>query len=153
MVLRLSHRCRLKLGLRGGPSANSVIVYSSELFREEREMSEFFKREDHDPIVFDRGALDLKGWISLDKANRLLRERSVQAYGFIDTKFYVDPDLAPDEYKFQARVFAIEPLERDSAEKIVERLTQIRSVEISASSLLQILEDLIDRAKKIRDTK
>lgn len=80
-------------------------------------MKDFFTEADSDNPWSQN-----KGWINVEKANRLLRERSKVVYGSPDVGWMVCKPIKgsdDDWHTHQALIFSIEPLEQDSAEKFL----------------------------------
>lgn len=108
-------------------------------------MSEFFKPEDYN-VESERFGLCL----TIDKANRLLRERGTVVYGSknesLDESFQGNWfRSAFERATHTALLIAIEPIERDSESKIVEDLLKWQ-----CESSMHELDQLIDRAKRLK---
>lgn len=109
-------------------------------------MSEpFFKETDRELIVDG-------GYISIDKANRVLRERGTVVYGSNIGRHWTVSQSVVDVN--QALLINIEPIEKDSAEKILADWTAHLEKRKEAKDFFYNDElQFLDRAKKLRGEK
>jgi len=120
---------------------------------------EFFKEGDEDINLSGLSSeflktVIVKKYISLDKANRLLRERGRVVR--TNPKYISPGHWAPifsDGDTHQALLINIEPIEKDSAEKILDDLIKIQPIAYDLGHAPIIHRELIERAKKLRGGK
>lgn len=116
---------------------------------------EFFKESDADLDVknvsaeFLRTALPTK-YISPDKANRLIKERGKVVYGR-GREEHAWTDEQANFDKVKALLINIEPIETDSAEKILKDFKEkCDKLEFQPNSFTRLdLSDLYNRARKL----
>lgn len=116
---------------------------------------DFFKPEDSDMSY--RDAMHVKG-ITIEKANRLLRERSEKVFAHISRaiSFSNGPDVVDnwssikqDTHEYQALLINIESIEQDSAKKILKEWVDYLTIRVPQ------VEDteFIKRAKRLLEKK
>lgn len=112
--------------------------------------NKFFTEADCDMNRLSIGRTE--GSISIDKANRLLSERGkvVKSYGEFN-EWYANGASGLLDNTHQALIISIEPIEQDSAEKILQLIVS-NSFRNEAYAVM-VPGEIIERAKKLLEKK
>lgn len=114
-------------------------------------MKPFFTEADCDEYTFGPGGYSGPPCISLNKANGLLSQRGKVVYTFEDSEYLVAHKNWRKEDTHTALLINIQPIEQDSAEKLVKDfISECEKLEIRPNSFTTMdLSDLYERAKKL----